>query len=51
MTIGTKLTVQFASIFAFILLLFSLVIYYFTFHYGQNDFYRRIAGRTQYLLY
>ncbi|PRY07407.1 signal transduction histidine kinase [Pontibacter ummariensis] len=46
MKIRTKLTLQFASIFALILVLFSLVIYYFTSLYRQNDFYNRILQRA-----
>ncbi len=46
MTIRSKLTLQFASIFALILLLFSLVVYYFTSLYRQDDFYTRIRRRT-----
>ena len=46
MKIRTKLTLQFAGIFALILLLFSLVIYYFTSLYRQDDFYKRIEQRT-----
>ncbi|MBF9254204.1 HAMP domain-containing histidine kinase [Pontibacter sp. 172403-2] len=46
MTIRTKLTLQFASIFALILVLFSLVIYYFTSLYRQDDFYKRIGRRA-----
>ncbi|MCJ8167495.1 ATP-binding protein [Pontibacter sp. E15-1] len=46
MTIRSKLTLQFAGIFAFILLLFSLVVYYFTSLYRQDDFYTRIRRRT-----
>lgn len=46
MKIRTRLTLQFASIFALILLLFSLVVYYFTSIYRQDDFYRRISRRA-----
>lgn len=46
MTIRNKLTLQFAGIFALILILFSLVIYYFTSLYRQDDFYKRIEGRA-----
>jgi len=46
MKIRSKLTLQFASIFALILLLFSLVVYYFTSLYRQDDFYKRIERRT-----
>jgi len=46
MKIRSKLTLQFAGIFALILALFSLVIYYFTSLYRQDDFYERIDGRT-----
>lgn len=47
MKIRTKLTLQFASIFAFILILFSLVVYYFTSLYRQDDFFAGIEERTQ----
>jgi signal transduction histidine kinase len=46
MTIRNKLTLQFAGIFALILVLFSLVIYYFTSLYRLDDFYKRIEGRA-----
>ncbi|MHC2992874.1 histidine kinase [Pontibacter sp. HJ8] len=46
MKIRTKLTLQFAGISALILILFSLVIYYFTSLYRQDDFYQRIERRT-----
>lgn len=46
MKIRTKLTLQFASISALILLLFSLVVYYFTSLYRQDDFYNRIDRRA-----
>ncbi|RDV16193.1 sensor histidine kinase [Pontibacter diazotrophicus] len=46
MKIRTKLTLQFASILALILLLFSLVVYYFTSLYRQDDFYNRIDRRA-----
>lgn len=46
MKIRNKLTLQFAGIFALILLLFSLVIYYFTSLYRQDDFYKRIESRA-----
>ncbi|MDX5420640.1 MAG: HAMP domain-containing protein [Hymenobacteraceae bacterium] len=46
MKIRSKLTLQFASIFALILLLFSLVVYYFTSLYRQDDFFNRIDRRT-----
>lgn len=46
MKIRTKLTLQFASIFGVILVLFSLVVYYFTSLYRQDDFYSRILSRT-----
>ncbi len=46
MKIRTKLTLQFAGIFALILILFSLVIYYFTSIYRQEDFYKRILQRA-----
>jgi signal transduction histidine kinase len=47
MKIRSRLTFQFAGIFALILMLFSLVIYYFTSLYRQDDFYQRIVGRAQ----
>ncbi|WP_242928665.1 HAMP domain-containing sensor histidine kinase [Pontibacter vulgaris] len=47
MKIRTRLTLQFAGIFALILVLFSLVIYYFTSIYRQEDFYDRILKRAQ----
>ncbi|TPE44460.1 HAMP domain-containing sensor histidine kinase [Pontibacter mangrovi] len=47
MKIRTKLTLQFAGIFAFILILFSLVVYYFTSLYRQDDFYKRILRRAE----
>lgn len=46
MKIRTRLTLQFASIFALILFLFSLVIYYFISLYRQDDFYNRIDRRA-----
>ncbi|MBD1395549.1 HAMP domain-containing protein [Pontibacter sp. JH31] len=46
MKIRNKLTLQFAGIFALILVLFSLVVYYFTSLYRQDDFYKRIEGRA-----
>lgn len=46
MKIRTKLTLQFASISALILLLFSLVVYYFTSLYRQDDFFNRIKRRA-----
>jgi signal transduction histidine kinase len=46
MTIRNKLTLQFAGIFALILILFSLVVYYFTSLYRQDDFYKRIELRA-----
>ncbi|MDX5419306.1 MAG: HAMP domain-containing protein [Hymenobacteraceae bacterium] len=46
MKIRYKLTIQFASIFALILIFFSLVIYYFTSIYRQDDFYKRINRRA-----
>ncbi|MFD2999627.1 ATP-binding protein [Pontibacter toksunensis] len=46
MKIRTKLTLQFASISALILLLFSLVVYYFTSLYRQDDFFNRIDRRA-----
>lgn len=46
MKIRTKLTLQFACILALILLLFSLVVYYFTSLYRKDDFYNRIDRRT-----
>ncbi|AKD03858.1 ATP-binding protein [Pontibacter korlensis] len=47
MKIRTKLTMQFASIIALILILFSLVVYYFTSLYRQDDFYNRILRRAE----
>ncbi|WP_299759384.1 ATP-binding protein [uncultured Pontibacter sp.] len=47
MKIRSKLTLQFASIFALILALFSLVVYYFTSLYRQDDFYKRIFRRAE----
>ncbi|WP_266204728.1 ATP-binding protein [Pontibacter kalidii] len=47
MKIRSKLTLQFASIFALILVLFSLVVYYFTSLYRQDDFYKRILNRAE----
>lgn len=47
MKIRSKLTLQFASIFALILVLFSLVVYYFTSLYRQDDFYKRIFRRAE----
>ncbi|MBB6612590.1 HAMP domain-containing protein [Pontibacter sp. Tf4] len=47
MKIRTRLTLQFAGVFALILVLFSLVIYYFTSIYRQEDFYDRIRVRAQ----
>ena len=46
MKIRYKLTIQFTSIFALILIFFSLVIYYFTSLYRQDDFYKRINRRA-----
>ena len=46
MKIRNKLTLQFAGIFALILVLFSLVVYYFTSLYRQDDFFKRIEGRA-----
>ncbi|MDX5419212.1 MAG: HAMP domain-containing histidine kinase [Hymenobacteraceae bacterium] len=46
MKIRYKLTLQFTSIFALILVFFSLVIYYFTSIYRQEDFYKRIHRRA-----
>lgn len=46
MTIRNRLTLQFAGIFALLLILFSLVIYYFTSLYRQDDFYKRIELRA-----
>ncbi|TXK51879.1 HAMP domain-containing protein [Pontibacter qinzhouensis] len=46
MKIRTKLTLQFTTIFALILLLFSLVIYYFNSLYRKDDFYERIERRA-----
>lgn len=47
MKIRSKLTLQFASIMTVILVLFSLVVYYFTSLYRQDDFYMRIFRRAQ----
>lgn len=47
MQIRSRLTLQFASISALILVLFSLVVYYFSSLYRQEDFYRRIESRAQ----
>lgn len=47
MKIRTRLTLQFCGIFALILGLFCLVIYYFTSIYRQEDFYARILQRAQ----
>ncbi|NEM99258.1 HAMP domain-containing sensor histidine kinase [Pontibacter burrus] len=47
MKIRTRLTLKFAGIFALILALFSLVIYYFTSIYRQEDFYARILQRAK----
>jgi signal transduction histidine kinase len=47
MKLRTKLTLQFASIFGIILILFSLVVYYFTSLYRQDDFFSRIKSRTE----
>jgi signal transduction histidine kinase len=46
MQIRSRLTLQFAGILAIILVLFSLVIYYFNSLYRQQDFYGRIEGRS-----
>ncbi|RAU81717.1 HAMP domain-containing sensor histidine kinase [Pontibacter arcticus] len=46
MKIRTKLTLQFAAIFALILALFSLGVYYFTSLHRKNDFYERIRQRA-----
>ncbi|GAB3199808.1 signal transduction histidine kinase [Pontibacter aydingkolensis] len=46
MKIRYKLSLQFTSIFALILIFFSLVIYYFTSIYRQEDFYKRIHRRA-----
>ncbi|QCR23142.1 HAMP domain-containing sensor histidine kinase [Pontibacter sp. SGAir0037] len=46
MTIRAKLTLKFAIIIAIILILFSLVVYYFTSLYRQDDFYKRIERRA-----
>ncbi|MEJ8757102.1 ATP-binding protein [Pontibacter sp. H259] len=47
MKIRTRLTLQFTGIFSLILVLFSLVIYYFTSIYRQEDFYDRILQRAK----
>ncbi|MCC9137837.1 ATP-binding protein [Pontibacter silvestris] len=46
MIIRKKLTIQFTSIFAILLLVFSLGVYYFTSLYRQSDFYERIRLRA-----
>ncbi|MER2997695.1 HAMP domain-containing sensor histidine kinase [Pontibacter populi] len=46
MKIRNRLTMQFAGIFSLLLVLFSLVIYYFTSIYRQEDFYDRILSRA-----
>ena len=47
MQIRSRLTLQFASIFALILLVFSLAVYYFNSLYRQDDFFNRIENRTK----
>lgn len=47
MQIRSRLMLQFAGIFALILILFSLVVYYFNSIYRQEDFFNRIESRTQ----
>lgn len=47
MQIRSRLTLQFASIFALILILFSLVVYYFNSIYRQEDFFNRIENRAK----
>ena len=44
MKIRTKLALRFALIIGSILLLFSIGIYYFSFHYRSNDFQRRLLN-------
>jgi signal transduction histidine kinase len=44
--IRTRLTLQFAGIFAIILLVFCLVVYYFTSLYRKSDFFFRILNRA-----
>ncbi|WP_114783181.1 HAMP domain-containing sensor histidine kinase [Botryobacter ruber] len=46
MKIRTRLTLQFAVIFAIILILFSLVIYFFNSLYRKDDFFKRIEKRA-----
>ncbi|QNF34054.1 HAMP domain-containing protein [Adhaeribacter swui] len=46
MTIRTKLTLQFAGIFSFILILFSLFIYVFVALYQENDFRQNLKNRA-----
>lgn len=46
MKIRTRLTIQFISILGVILLLFSLLVYFFTSFYRQDDFYSRIQRRA-----
>lgn len=47
MKIRSKLTLQFASIVALIMIVFSLVVYSFTSLYRQDDFYKRILRRAE----
>src|SRR5688572_12944154 len=46
MKIRTRITLQFAAIFSVVLILFCLVIYYFTSFFRQSDFYNRIINRA-----
>jgi signal transduction histidine kinase len=47
MQIRTRLTLEFTAIFAVLLLIFSLTIYYFTSFYRKNDFYGRLQHRAE----
>jgi signal transduction histidine kinase len=47
MKIRSRLMLQFAGIFAVILIFFSLVIYYFNSLYRADDFFNRIEGRAR----
>src|SRR5688500_17491720 len=46
MKIRTRITLQFAAVFSVVLILFCLVIYYFTSFFRQSDFYNRIINRA-----
>ncbi|KAA9345899.1 HAMP domain-containing sensor histidine kinase [Adhaeribacter soli] len=46
MSIRNKLTLQFAGIFAIILILFSLTVYYFTSLFRANDFFNSLEERA-----